>query len=121
MANAASTAASFALARKRTDAKNRRRALDAQDAVVIGAEDFLLLAGDNGFQPEQAATCLHSRSSKANSSSMCSGRVRKFTGLMRNQMRPLSSVVEIQKRPPCSMRRTTSACSRAASLGTQPL
>ena len=51
--------------------------------------------------------CAHSRSSNASNSSICSGRVRKFTGSMRNQVRPLSSVVEIQKRPPCSIRLAT--------------
>ena len=51
--------------------------------------------------------CAHSRSSNASNSSIYSGRVRKFTGSMRNQVRPLSSVVEIQKRPPCSIRLAT--------------
>ena len=42
---------------------------------------------------------------------MCSVRVRKFTGLMRNQVLPLSSVVEIQNFPLLSTRSTTMACS----------
>jgi hypothetical protein len=42
---------------------------------------------------------------------MCSVRVRKFTGLMRNQLFPFSSVVENQNFPLCSTRRATSACS----------
>ena len=51
----------------------------------------------------------HSRCRVANNSSMCSARVRKFTGLMRKYDFPFSSVVEIQKRPSFSMRLTTSA------------
>ena len=47
---------------------------------------------------------------------MCSARVRKFTGLMRNQVLPLSSVVEILNLPLLSTRSTTVACSCFASF-----
>jgi hypothetical protein len=47
----------------------------------------------------------HSFWSRANSRSRCSVRVRKFTGLIRNQVFPFSSVVENQNFPLCSIRR----------------
>ena len=52
---------------------------------------------------------------------MCSWRVRKLTGLIRNQVLPLSSVVEIQKRPLCSTRCATSACSFFDAVSLNPL
>src|ERR1700751_3191944 len=61
-------------------------------------------------------TALHSCWSNWNSSSMCSLRVRKLTGLMRNQDFPFNSVVEIQKRPLCSTRFATSACNSLDSV-----
>ena len=53
----------------------------------------------------------HSCSSKASSWSICSLRVRKFTGLMRKYAFPFSSVVENQNFPLRSTRLATSACS----------